>query len=85
MVNRVLCNGRNRIVRDGNRNGDAGDGEQENGIGLENGNGGRGAGGRGTGEQDWAGEREWRTRRGETRYRRTGFELKAQGWNPLKD
>ena len=45
MVNGVLCNGRNRIVRDGNRNGDAGDGEQENGICLENWKGGRGGGG----------------------------------------
>ena len=35
-----------------------GDGEQENRICLENGNGGRGGGRRGTGERDWAGERE---------------------------
>ena len=79
MVNGVLCNGRNRIVREGNRNGDAGrrgtgerdlpgeqepedaarrDGEQENGICLENGNGGRGRGRRGTGERDFSGEQE---------------------------
>ena len=58
MVNGVLCNGRNRIVREGNRNGDAGDGEQENGICLENRNGGRGGGRRGTGERDLPGEQE---------------------------
>ena len=35
-----------------------GDGEQENGICLENRNGGRGGGRRGTGERDLPGEQE---------------------------
>ena len=54
-----------------------GDGEQENGIGLENWNGGRGGGRRGTGERDLSGEQERRTRRGETGNRRTGLDWRT--------